>query len=127
MSGAADSLTGRQLLLMKQAAEQRESYKIAQKGKSHTRAQRALEQAQRLEAEAHEIGVELARQRQDAELLQLPEMSDDELIAALASGLAALPAPLIERVLVALIGAVGDGPVKRALAPPLALLRGGKE
>jgi hypothetical protein len=116
-------LNARHALLLKQAAEQRKSYGIAQKAKSHTRAQRALEQAQRLELEAAEIEAEIERDRADAARLLLPDMSDAELIATLAESLCALPLPLLEGVLVEVVAQAGDGPLRRALTP-LRLVRG---
>jgi|31_taG_2_1085359.scaffolds.fasta_scaffold28178_2 hypothetical protein len=122
MSAQIDSVSAHHALLLKQAAEQRESYKIAQKAKSHTRAQRALEQAQKLEAEAHAVAMQLAEERRQAEMLRLPDMTDDELIGRMADGMADLPSPLVESILIALIERVGDGPLRRALAPPLRLV-----
>jgi hypothetical protein len=115
--------TARYALLLKQAEEQRKSYGIAQKAKSHTRAQRALEQAQKLEMEAAEIQAEIERERADAARLLLPDMTDAQLIDTLAESLSALPVPLLDRVMVAVMAEVGEGPLRRALSP-LRLVRG---
>ena len=109
--------SARRELLLKQAAEQRKSYGIAQKAKSHTRAQRALEMAQRLELEAAELQAELEAERSEAARLLLPDMTDQELIATLAESLCSLPLPLLDGVLAAVVVEAGDGPLRRALTP----------
>ena len=94
----------------------RQAYLVAaEAGSNASGIANLLRQWHQLKIAVREERARIAAADQDA--AQVSELTDDELVEQMGAALAALPVPMLDRVLVGLVAECGEGPLRRALTP----------